>query len=437
MIYVHKEKVLDHVQRRYPAAALCHGRRQAEPAGGDEIGARDQAHDRVRAPRALRAGAGVQLGGPCAGSWSIERIGDLLNHNLTDFQGATMSIDENLARSGPEPLARQHHPRHPRRRHAAPLHRQPVGHRPDLQPDDFRRGHRQDAPPTTRAFARRRRPACRAKTCSSSWRWRICAAPPICSGRSSTALRASTAGSRWRSRRCSPTTPRRPSTRPCAFTSRQTAPICTSRFPAPPQACLPSRQAIFAGVPVNVTLLFSREQYLRGGRGVHARHRAAHRRRPRSAASTRSPRCSSAAGTARSPTRCRRNCATGWASPSRSAPTGRTANCSQSKRWRDLEAAGARKQRMLWASTGIKDPNAPPALYVEALAAPDTIDTMPEKTLLAFAETAAVGRHGEGRRRRRAGAGTFCRRRHRRRRARRRSCRSKAPPRSSSPGRSS
>jgi transaldolase len=55
------------------------------------------------------------------------------------------------------------------------------------------------------------------------------------------------------------------------------------------------------------------------------------------------------------------------------------------KRWRDLEAAGARKQRMLWASTGTKDPKAPAGLYVEALAAPDTIDTMPEKTLLAMA----------------------------------------------------
>jgi transaldolase len=40
---------------------------------------------------------------------------------------------------------------------------------------------------------------------------------------------------------------------------------------------------------------------------------------------------------------------------------------------------------MLWASTGTKDPKAPAGLYVEALAAPDTIDTMPEKTLLAFA----------------------------------------------------
>jgi transaldolase len=61
------------------------------------------------------------------------------------------------------------------------------------------------------------------------------------------------------------------------------------------------------------------------------------------------------------------------------------------KRWRDLEAKGARKQRMLWASTGTKDPNAPADWYVSALAAPDTIDTMPEKTLLAFAEKGRIG----------------------------------------------
>jgi transaldolase len=63
----------------------------------------------------------------------------------------------------------------------------------------------------------------------------------------------------------------------------------------------------------------------------------------------------------------------------------------KSKRWRDIAAAGAVKQRMLWASTGVKDPKAPQTLYVEALAAPDTIDTMPEKTLLAFAKEGKVG----------------------------------------------
>jgi len=61
-----------------------------------------------------------------------------------------------------------------------------------------------------------------------------------------------------------------------------------------------------------------------------------------------------------------------------------------SKRWRDLAAAGAHVQRLLWASTGSKDPKASDTMYVEALAAPDTINTMPEKTLLAFAAHGAL-----------------------------------------------
>jgi transaldolase len=57
-----------------------------------------------------------------------------------------------------------------------------------------------------------------------------------------------------------------------------------------------------------------------------------------------------------------------------------------SVRWRNLAGSGAQPQRLLWASTGTKDPAASDTLYIEALAAPDTINTMPEKTLLAFAE---------------------------------------------------
>jgi transaldolase len=57
----------------------------------------------------------------------------------------------------------------------------------------------------------------------------------------------------------------------------------------------------------------------------------------------------------------------------------------KSKRWKKLEAAGAKLQRLLWASTGTKDPEAPDVLYIEALAAPDTINTMPSETLKAFA----------------------------------------------------
>ena len=61
-----------------------------------------------------------------------------------------------------------------------------------------------------------------------------------------------------------------------------------------------------------------------------------------------------------------------------------------SSRWKKLASAGARPQRLLWASTGSKDPNASDTLYVQALAAPDTIDTIPEKTLHAFAEHGRV-----------------------------------------------
>ena len=59
-----------------------------------------------------------------------------------------------------------------------------------------------------------------------------------------------------------------------------------------------------------------------------------------------------------------------------------------SPRWRRLVAAGAHPQRLLWASTGTKDPSSPDTLYIEALSVPDTISTIPEQTLLAFA------RHG-------------------------------------------
>ena len=62
-----------------------------------------------------------------------------------------------------------------------------------------------------------------------------------------------------------------------------------------------------------------------------------------------------------------------------------------SARWQRLAAAGARPQRLLWASTGTKDPAAPDTFYVEALAAAQTIDTIPEKTLLAFADHGKVG----------------------------------------------
>ena len=59
-------------------------------------------------------------------------------------------------------------------------------------------------------------------------------------------------------------------------------------------------------------------------------------------------------------------------------------------RWQKLAGAGAQPQRLLWASTGTKDPKASDVLYIEALAAPSTINTMPEETLLAFADHGKV-----------------------------------------------
>jgi transaldolase len=63
----------------------------------------------------------------------------------------------------------------------------------------------------------------------------------------------------------------------------------------------------------------------------------------------------------------------------------------ESDRWKGLAEKGARLQRLLFASTGTKDPEASDTLYIEAFAAPDTINTMPDKTLRAFADHGKVG----------------------------------------------
>jgi transaldolase len=162
------------------------------------------------------------------------------------------------------------------------------------------------------------------------------------------------------------------------------------KIPGTPAGVPAIEEAIFAGVPVNVTLLFSREQYLAVAeaymRGIERRVAAKLDPRVSSVASMFVSRWDKAAGD-KAPPDLRNRLGL--------AIAGRTyrAHCEllKTKRWQDLEAAGAMKQRMLWASTGSKDPKASPTWYVEALAAPDTIDTMPEKTLLAFASQGKVG----------------------------------------------
>ena len=79
------------------------------------------------------------------------------------------------------------------------------------------------------------------------------------------------------------------------------------------------------------------------------------------------------------------------ASPSPGRPTRRTARLVETPRWQRVFNAGARRQRLLWASTGTKDPKASDILYIQALAAPFTVNTMPEATLKAFADHGEIG----------------------------------------------
>jgi transaldolase len=144
-------------------------------------------------------------------------------------------------------------------------------------------------------------------------------------------------------------------------------------------------QTIFAGVPVNVTLLFSTAQYVAAAeaymRGIERRIAAKLDPKVASVASLFVSRWDVAVKDKVPPALRNR---LGIAVAKKAYRAYRALLDSQ--RWRKLFAAGARPQRMLWASTGTKDPGASDTLYVEALAAPDTVNTMPEKTLHAFAE---------------------------------------------------
>ncbi|MGZ5267809.1 MAG: transaldolase [Caldimonas sp.] len=144
-------------------------------------------------------------------------------------------------------------------------------------------------------------------------------------------------------------------------------------------------ESIFAGVPINVTLLFSREQYVAAAeaylRGIERRLAAGLDPKVESVASLFVSRWDVAVKD-RVPADKRNRLGIAVARRTYEAYRKLLA----SARWQTLAAAGAHPQRLLWASTGTKDPAAPDTLYIEALAAPDTIDTIPDKTLEAFAE---------------------------------------------------
>jgi transaldolase len=148
-------------------------------------------------------------------------------------------------------------------------------------------------------------------------------------------------------------------------------------------------EAIFAGVPVNVTLLFSREHYAAAAgaymRGIERRIAAGLDPKVFSVASLFISRWDVAVKD-KVPAGLRNHLGIAIAKGTYKAYR----ELLISSRWQRLAASGARPQRLLWASTGTKDPGASDTLYVESLAAPDTIDTIPEKTLLAFADHGRV-----------------------------------------------
>jgi transaldolase len=148
--------------------------------------------------------------------------------------------------------------------------------------------------------------------------------------------------------------------------------------------------SIFAGIPINVTLLFSREHYLAAAeaymRGVERRIEAGLDPAVGSVASVFISRWDVAVAES-APADLRNRL--GIAVARRTYLAYR--ELLDSERWQRLANEGARPQRLLWASTGTKDPNASDVLYIEALASPFTVNTMPEGTLLAFAEHGEVG----------------------------------------------
>lgn len=166
---------------------------------------------------------------------------------------------------------------------------------------------------------------------------------------------------------------------------QSTRPNVLIKIPGTPEGVPAIEESIFAGVPVNVTLLFSREQYIASAeaymRGIERRIAAGRDPKVHSVASLFVSRWDKAV-MGKSPQSLRNRLGIAVAAQTYAAYR----DLLDSDRWQKLAKAGALPQRLLWGSTGTKDPSAPDVLYVEGLAAPDTINTMPDKTLVAFAD---------------------------------------------------
>ena len=163
------------------------------------------------------------------------------------------------------------------------------------------------------------------------------------------------------------------------------------KIPGTPEGLPAIEETIFAGIPVNVTLLFSSDQHLAAAdaymKGLERRIEAGLDPAVESVASLFMSRWDVAAEKDGIPDelKMRLGIAVG-----KQAYKGYR-EMLDSDRMQNLENEGARPQRLLWASTGTKDPDASDTHYIQGLASPNTVNTMPEDTLLAFADHGEVG----------------------------------------------
>jgi transaldolase len=171
---------------------------------------------------------------------------------------------------------------------------------------------------------------------------------------------------------------------------RGASPNLFIKIPGTPEGLPAIEESIFAGVSINVTLLFSREHYLAAAeaylKGIERRIAAGLPTNVGSVASVFISRWDVAANP-RVPDNLRDKLGIAIAMRTYKAYRDLLAT----PRWQAIIKAGYNPQRLLLASTGTKDPRASDILYVEALAAPDTVNTMPESTLKAFADHGEIG----------------------------------------------
>jgi transaldolase len=162
------------------------------------------------------------------------------------------------------------------------------------------------------------------------------------------------------------------------------------KIPGTKQGLPAIEEAIFSGIPVNVTLLFSSDQYLAAAeaflRGIERRIEAGLKPGVGSVASVFVSRWD-AAVKGKAPRELNHKLGIAIAMGTYKAAR----DLLSSPRWHRIYNAGAYPQRLLWASTGTKDPTASDVLYIKALAAPFTVNTMPESTLKALANRKELG----------------------------------------------